>query len=212
MGFILRWVKPAIFLKSTIIMFNIVIFGAPGSGKGTQSENLIKNYGLFHISTGEVLRDQIKRGTELGKTAEAYISKGQLIPDELMISILADILDNTPEAKDGVIFDGFPRTIEQAKALRTMLEKRGAKVDAVVGLHVDEDELVKRLLKRGEESGRSDDNLETIKNRLNVYHSQTQPLQKFYEEGGEYLAIEGMGTVEEIFDRIKAAIKAKCGK
>lgn len=193
-------------------MFNIVIFGAPGSGKGTQSENLIKNYGLFHISTGEVLRDQIKRGTDLGKTAESYISKGQLIPDDLMISILADILDNTPEAKDGVIFDGFPRTIEQAKALRTMLEKRGAKVDAVVGLHVDEDELVKRLLKRGEESGRSDDNLETIKNRLNVYHSQTQPLQKFYEEGGEYLAIEGMGTVEEIFDRIKAAIKAKCGK
>ncbi len=212
MGFSFAGQSPQFFQKSTIIMFNIVIFGAPGSGKGTQSENLIKNYGLFHISTGEVLRDQIKRGTDLGKTAESYISKGQLIPDDLMISILADILDNTPEAKDGVIFDGFPRTIEQAKALRTMLEKRGAKVDAVVGLHVDEDELVKRLLKRGEESGRSDDNLETIKNRLNVYHSQTQPLQKFYEEGGEYLAIEGMGTVEEIFDRIKAAIKAKCGK
>ena len=93
-------------------MFNIVIFGAPGSGKGTQSENLIKNYGLHHISTGEVLRDHIARGTELGRTADAYISKGQLIPDELMISILADILDNTPEARDGVIFDGFPRTIE----------------------------------------------------------------------------------------------------
>lgn len=193
-------------------MFNIVIFGAPGSGKGTQSENLIKNYGLHHISTGEVLRDQIARGTELGHTADAYISKGQLIPDELMISILADILDNTPEAKDGVIFDGFPRTIEQAKALRTMLEERGAKVDAVVGLHVEEDELVQRLLKRGKESGRSDDNLETIKQRLKVYHSQTQPLQKFYEEAGDYLAIEGMGTVDEIFDRIKAAIKAKCGK
>ena len=111
-------------------MFNIVIFGAPGSGKGTQSENLIKNYGLHHISTGEVLRDHIARGTELGRTADAYISKGQLIPDELMISILADILDNTPEARDGVIFDGFPRTIEQAKALKTMLAERGAKVDA----------------------------------------------------------------------------------
>lgn len=144
-------------------MFNIVIFGAPGSGKGTQSENLIKNYGLHHISTGEVLRDHIARGTELGRTADAYISKGQLIPDELMIDILADILDNTPEARDGVIFDGFPRTIEQAKALKTMLAERGAKVDAVVGLHVDEDELVQRLLKRGQESGRSDDNLETIK-------------------------------------------------
>lgn len=193
-------------------MFNIVIFGAPGSGKGTQSENLIKNYGLHHISTGEVLRDHIARGTELGRTADAYISKGQLIPDELMISILADILDNTPEARDGVIFDGFPRTIEQAKALKTMLAEHGAKVDAVVGLHVDEDELVQRLLKRGQESGRSDDNLETIKSRLKVYHSQTQPLQKFYEDGGEYLAIEGMGSVDEIFDRIKSAIKAKCGK
>ena len=185
-------------------MFNIVIFGAPGSGKGTQSENLIKNYGLHHISTGEVLRDHIARGTELGRTADAYISKGQLIPDELMISI--------PEARDGVIFDGFPRTIEQAKALKTMLAERGAKVDAVVGLHVDEDELVQRLLKRGQESGRSDDNLETIKSRLKVYHSQTQPLQKFYEDGGEYLAIEGMGSVDDIFDRIKAAIKTKCGK
>lgn len=193
-------------------MFNIVIFGAPGSGKGTQSENLIKTYGLHHISTGEVLRDQISRGTELGRTADAYISKGQLIPDELMISILAHILDNTPEARDGVIFDGFPRTIEQAKALKTMLAERGAQVDAVVGLHVDEDELVQRLLKRGQESGRSDDNLETIKSRLKVYHTQTQPLQAWYEAEGSYLNIEGMGGVDEIFDRIKAAIKQKCGR
>ena len=161
-------------------MFNIVIFGAPGSGKGTQSENLIANYGLFHISTGEVLRDHIARGTELGKVADSYISKGNLIPDDLMVSILADILDNTPEAKGGVIFDGFPRTINQAKALKAMLAERGAQVDAVVGLEVEEQELITRLLKRGEESGRSDDNLETIKQRLNVYHSQTQPLHDFY--------------------------------
>ena len=193
-------------------MFNIVIFGAPGSGKGTQSENLIKNYGLHHISTGEVLRDHIARGTELGRTADAYISKGQLIPEEFMISSLADILDNTPEARDGVIFDGFPRTIEQAKALKTMLAERGAKVDAVVGLHVDEDELVQRLLKRGQESGRSDDNLESIKSRLKVYHALTQPLQIFYEDGCEYRAIEGMGSGDEIFDRRKSPIKAKCGK
>lgn len=193
-------------------MFNIVIFGAPGSGKGTQSENLISYYGLYHISTGDVLRDHIRRGTELGKTAETYISKGSLIPDELMVSILADLLDNTPEAREGVIFDGFPRTIEQAVALRSMLAERGAKVDAVVGLQVDDNELVDRLLKRGLESGRSDDNLETIKKRLEVYHKQTQPLQKFYKEEGDYLPIKGTGSVDEIFDRIKAAIKEKCGK
>lgn len=193
-------------------MFNIVIFGAPGSGKGTQSENLIKHYGLFHISTGDVLRSHIARGTELGKTAESYISKGSLIPDELMISILADILDNTPEARDGVIFDGFPRTIPQAQALNTMLAERGAKVDAVVGLQVDDEELITRLLKRGQDSGRSDDNLETINKRLKVYHSQTLPLQEFYQKQGDFLGIKGTGTVEEIFDRIKAAIKEKCGR
>lgn len=193
-------------------MFNIVIFGAPGSGKGTQSENLISHYGLFHISTGEVLRDNIARGTELGKIADTYISDGKLIPDDLMISILADILDNTPEAKNGVIFDGFPRTINQAGALKEMLAERGARVDAVVGLEVDEDELIDRLIKRGKESGRSDDNLETIKKRLQVYHSQTQPLRDYYMKEGTYLPIKGVGTVEGIFESIKTAIKEKCGK
>ena len=115
-------------------MFNIVIFGAPGSGKGTQSENLIAKYGLFHISTGDVLRDHIKRGTELGKIADGYIKQGQLIPDELMVSILAQVLDSNAEAKKGVIFDGFPRTIPQAKALKTMLAERGAVVNAVLAL------------------------------------------------------------------------------
>ena len=196
-------------LNLQLVMFNIVIFGAPGSGKGTQSENLIKNYGLHHISTGEVLRDHIARGTELGRTADAYISKGQLIPDELMISILADILDNTPEARDGVIFDGFPRTIEQAKALKTMLAERGAKVDAVVGLHVDEDELVQRLLKRGQESGRSDDNPETIRKRLAVYHKQTQPLRDYYVGEGVYVPIKGDGTVDQVFERVIAALDKK---
>ena len=193
-------------------MKNIVIFGAPGSGKGTQSDLMIKKYGFGHISTGDVLRNEIKNETELGKTAKQYIDKGQLIPDELMISILADILDNTPEAKKGVIFDGFPRTINQAKALKTMLADRGAQVDAVVGLEVDDAELIDRLLKRGQESGRSDDNLETIKKRLEVYHTQTQPLHDFYVNEGNYLAIKGTGSIEEIFDNIKAAIKAKCGK
>ncbi|MGM9811717.1 MAG: adenylate kinase family protein, partial [Muribaculaceae bacterium] len=137
-------------------MFNIVIFGAPGSGKGTQSDKLIAHYNLFHISTGDVLRDHIKRGTELGKTANAYISDGKLIPDDLMISILDSVLDDNKEAtKEGVIFDGFPRTIPQAKSLKAMLEKRGAKVNIVLGLEVEEEELIDRLIKRGLESGRS---------------------------------------------------------
>ncbi len=193
-------------------MFNIVIFGAPGSGKGTQSENLIAHYGLFHISTGEVLRDHIARGTELGKIADKYISEGHLIPDDLMISILSSILDTTPEAKNGVIFDGFPRTIDQAKALNTMLAEKNAQVDAVIGLEVDEPELIDRLIKRGIDSGRNDDNLETIKKRLVEYHSKTQPLQDFYIEEGKYLPIKGTGSVDEIFDRIKASIKEKCNK
>lgn len=190
-------------------MFNIVIFGAPGSGKGTQSDNLISNYKLFHISTGDVLRDHIKRGTELGKTANAYISEGKLIPDDLMISILDSVLDDNKEAtQEGVIFDGFPRTIPQAKSLKAMLEKRGAKVDIVLGLEVPEDELVERLIKRGKDSGRSDDNLETIKKRLDVYHNQTSPLKEFYQQEGIYAAIKGTGTIDGIFSDIKEAIAA----
>lgn len=191
-------------------MFNLVIFGAPGSGKGTQSENLINHYGLFHISTGDVLRSHIKGGTELGKTASAYINEGKLIPDELMIDILENVLEENPEkTAKGVIFDGFPRTIEQAKALKKMLEKRNAIVDVVIGLDVPEEELVDRLLKRGQESGRSDDNLETIKKRLDVYHNQTSPLREYYINEGNYAAINGLGSIEQIFEDIKAAIDAK---
>lgn len=190
-------------------MLNIVIFGAPGSGKGTQSENLIKHYELFHISTGDVLRDHIKRGTELGKTAKQYIDQGQLIPDELMIGILAQVIDDNKEAaQNGVIFDGFPRTIPQAEALETLLNERGTSVSAVVGLEVPEQELIDRLVKRGQMSGRSDDNEETIKKRLSVYHNQTSPLQEFYKEKGLYKAIKGTGTIDGIFEDIKAAIDA----
>ena len=190
-------------------MLNIVIFGAPGSGKGTQSENLINHYKLFHISTGDVLRDNIKRGTELGKTAKEYIDQGQLIPDDLMIGILAQVIDdNKEQAQNGVIFDGFPRTIPQAEALETLLNERGTSVSAVVGLEVPEQELIDRLVKRGQMSGRSDDNEETIKKRLTVYHNQTSPLQEFYKEKGLYKAIKGTGTIDGIFDDIKAAIDA----
>ena len=188
-------------------MLNIVIFGAPGSGKGTQSENLIEHYKLFHISTGDVLRDHIRRGTDLGKTAKEYIDQGQLIPDELMIGILAQVIDdNKEQAANGVIFDGFPRTIPQAEALETLLNERGTCVSAVVGLEVPEEELIDRLVKRGQLSGRSDDNEETIKKRLAVYHNQTSPLQEFYKEKGLYRAIKGIGTIDGIFEDIKAAI------
>ena len=161
-------------------MMNIVIFGAPGSGKGTQSEKLIEKYGLYHISTGDLLRKEIKAGSELGKIADDYISKGQLLPDSLIIDMLAKLLDTTPEAREGVILDGFPRTIPQAQALDALLLDRGMELSAVVGLEVDEPELIDRLIKRGQVSGRSDDNLETIKKRLDVYHNQTTPLKEFY--------------------------------
>ncbi|MFG6380776.1 MAG: adenylate kinase [Muribaculum sp.] len=188
-------------------MFNIVIFGAPGSGKGTQSEKLIDEYGLFHISTGEVLRDHIARGTELGKIADSFISQGQLIPDDLMVDILADVLDSNPETAKGVIFDGFPRTIPQAKALKKMLSDRNSKVHAVVGLEVDDNELIDRLLKRGLESGRSDDNLETINQRLKVYHNQTSPLRDYYLSEGKYHSIHGSGSIDDIFSTIKKSLE-----
>jgi len=183
-------------------MFNIVVFGAPGSGKGTQSSRLIDRYGIHHISTGEVLREHIKKGTELGLTADKYISKGQLIPDDLMISILSDVLDTNPAAAKGVIFDGFPRTIPQAVALNEMLEKRGSSLDAVIGLEVEDEELIERMLNRGKETGRADDTPEAISNRLKVYHSQTQPLRDFYLNEGKYHAIPGSGSVDHIFSLI----------
>lgn len=190
-------------------MLNIVMFGAPGSGKGTQSEVLIKTYGLFHISTGDVLRDHIKRGTQLGKTAQEFINQGQLIPDELMVNILASVVDDNKEAaKNGVIFDGFPRTIAQAEALEQMLSQRNTKVSAVIGLDVPEEILIGRLLNRGKESGRSDDNLETITSRLEVYNNQTAPLKAFYAEKGLLHMVQGTGGAEVVFERVKKVIDA----
>lgn len=185
---------------------NIVIFGAPGSGKGTQSEKIIEKYGLHHISTGEVLRGHIARQTEIGQLANTFISKGQLIPDTLMIEILEDIIDNEPKAREGVILDGFPRTIPQAEALEKAFERRGMNLDHVIGLEVPEEELIDRMIKRGQQTGRADDNPETIKNRLQVYHSSTCPLRDFYITNGKYRAINGSGTVDEIFASIAAAI------
>ena len=193
-------------VKLKIVMKNIVIFGAPGSGKGTQSDLLIEHYGLGHISTGDVLRNEIKKGTELGKTAQGFIEKGNLIPDELMISILANVYDSFGRGHKGVIFDGFPRTIPQAEALKKMLFERGDKVAAMIELDVPEDELMQRLIKRGKESGRADDNEETIKKRLVVYLSQTQPLIEWYKQEGLHQHIDGLGTLERIFADIQKVI------
>ncbi|MDE6048723.1 MAG: adenylate kinase [Paramuribaculum sp.] len=187
-------------------MFNIVVFGAPGSGKGTQSEKLIDRYGIHHISTGEVLREHIKNDTPLGKIASEYISKGHLIPDNLMLEILKHELDSNPVTEKGVIFDGFPRTIPQAEALNEMLAMRGEKVDAVVGLEVDDDELMERMIQRGKATGRADDTPETIANRLKVYHNQTKPLRDFYLKEGKYHAIPGSGEIDDIFAKITDAL------
>ncbi len=183
-------------------MKNIVIFGAPGSGKGTQSDKLIEKYGLGHISTGDVLRSEIKKGSELGKTAKGYIDNGQLIPDDLMVDILASVYDGFGKDHKGVIFDGFPRTIPQAEALKAMLAKRGHKVAAMIELGVPEEELMKRLILRGQQSGRSDDNEETIKKRLDVYKSQTAPLIEWYEKEGLRHHIDGLGELDRIFGDI----------
>ena len=189
-------------------MKNIVIFGAPGAGKGTQSDKMIEKYGLGHISTGDVLRSEIKNGTELGKIAKGFIDNGQLIPDELMIDILANVYDSFGKEHKGVIFDGFPRTIPQAEALKKMLAERGHVVAAMIELAVPEKELMSRLINRGKISGRSDDNAETIQKRLNVYHEQTSPLIDWYSKEGIHHHVEGLGTVDEILSRIESVIDA----
>lgn len=189
-------------------MLNLVLFGAPGSGKGTQSEKIIEKYGLHHISTGEVLRDHIRRQTDLGKTAQKYIDEGQLIPDDLMVSILDEVFENEAKDKPGVIFDGFPRTIPQAEALKELLHKRGTELHSVIGLEVPEEELVERMLNRGRETGRADDNIDTIRKRLDVYHSQTSPLKEYYTREGKYLQVNGSGHVDKIFETIASHIDA----
>lgn len=192
--------------QKRIQMKNIVIFGAPGSGKGTQSNMMIEYYGLEHISTGEVLRNEIKKGTELGKTAQSFIDKGNLVPDDLMVNILAKVYDSYGRGHKGVIFDGFPRTIPQAEVLEQMLQERGDHVAAMIELDVPEDELMTRLIQRGQESGRADDNEETIRKRLLVYHSQTQPLIEWYKQKGLHYHINGSGDLERIFSDIRQVI------
>jgi len=186
---------------------NVIICGAPGSGKGTQSELIIKKYNLKHISTGDLLRKEIADGTQLGKDANTYISTGQLVPDDVIIRMIAHKLDTMDKNEiSGIILDGFPRTLAQAEALEKMLEERGEETEVLVDLNVHEDELINRLLMRGKTSGRTDDNLETIQKRLNVYHSQTKPVSEFYKNKGKYASVHGMGTIDEIFKRISSVL------
>lgn len=164
-------------------MKNIIIFGAPGSGKGTYSEAIVEKYGMGHISTGDVLRAEIKKGSEIGLMAKELIDKGQLIPDDLMIRILANTYDHLSTGK-GVIFDGFPRTIAQAEALKQMLAERGHDMGMAIDLVVEQDVLMERLLRRAQLEGRADDNEETIRNRFEVYHSKTEPILSWFEKEG----------------------------
>lgn len=198
----------AAFKENNTDMLNIVIFGAPGSGKGTQSERIVEKFGLDHISTGDVLRAEIAAGSELGKSAKALIDNGQLIPDAMMVDILAAKFDAFVDSK-GVIFDGFPRTIAQAEALKVMLNQRGQDVTAMIELDVPEEELMDRLIKRGQMSGRADDNEETIKKRLVVYNEQTSPLKEWYKKEGKHCYINGLGDLDRIFADIVAAIEAR---
>ena len=182
-------------------MYNIIIFGAPGSGKGTQSDLIIKKYGLHHISTGDILRTEIENQTELGITAKGYIEKGQLVPDELIIKMLAEILDKA-QSKKGYIFDGFPRTMQQGKSLDKLLKEKKTSILAALNLEAGEDMLIERILKRGKLTGRTDDNPETIQARLKVYHNQTEPLKEYYKKQGKNINIKGTGSVEDVFERI----------
>ena len=190
-------------------MKNIIIFGAPGSGKGTYSDEIVKKFGMSHISTGDVLRSEIKNDTELGKIAKSYIDKGQLIPDELMIDILAKVYDSIKDNR-GVIFDGFPRTIAQAEALKKMLSLRNHTMGFMIELVVDEEILMNRLLNRAIEQGRADDNEATIRKRFKVYHEQTAPLSQWFQNEGirhifkwnEHPSKEQM--LEAIFDTINS--------
>ena len=187
-------------------MFNLILFGPPGSGKGTQSEKIVERFGMIHLSTGNLLRQEIADKTSLGMEAKNFMDKGQLVPDEVVIAMIASCLEKNPSAK-GFLFDGFPRTIAQAEALDRLLAYKKTSICKVLALDVDEDELVKRLMKRGETSGRSDDtNEEVIRKRFAVYKNETEPVAEYYKQQGKLENIKGVGTVDEIFDALSTCI------
>jgi adenylate kinase len=189
-------------------MLNLVLFGPPGAGKGTQAEFLINTYHLNHLSTGDLLRSEISRQTSLGNQAKKFIDKGELVPDSVVICMIRQNMESNPEAK-GFIFDGFPRTVDQAVALDKLLVKKGAPLRGMLSLEVEEQELIDRLLKRGLISGRTDDqDLGIIKNRIEVYNQKTAPLIRYYSDQGKYYSINGMGDITQIAERLKIAVDA----
>lgn len=180
-------------------MLNLILFGPPGSGKGTQSQLIIEKYKLIHISTGDLLRSEIKAGTPLGHEADKFIQKGQLVPDEVVIGMIGSVLEAHPAAK-GFIFDGFPRTAAQSEALDKLLSLRKTAITMVLSLEVPEDELIRRLLERGKTSGRSDDaNVEVIRARILEYHNKTVPVADHYAKVDKFKKVKGDGTIEETF-------------
>lgn len=185
-------------------MFNIIIFGPPGSGKGTQSVKLAEKYGLTHISTGDIFRSEIKAKSELGLRVTAIVESGQLVPDDLLVDLLRNAMQKHP-GTEGFLFDGYPRTIQQAHDLDELLKEMTGEVDVVLALDVPDEELMGRLLKRAQIEGRKDDTEEVIANRLNVYHSQTKPLMDYYDAQDKMASINGVGGIDDIFGRL-------CGK
>lgn len=187
-------------------MINLVLFGPPGSGKGTQADKLVEDYGLLHISTGDLFRFNMKNDTPLGKEAKSYISKGELVPDSVTINMLKARVDETPDVK-GYIFDGFPRNINQSEHLDKILAERGGEVNALLMLDVEEKEVVTRILNRGKTSGRADDNDEDIiRNRFQIYQSETSPVFDYYDKKGKSHKINGIGSIEEVSSRLSKII------
>jgi adenylate kinase len=189
-------------------MLNLILFGPPGSGKGTQADKLVKRYKLIHISTGDLFRYEMKHDTELGLRAKEYMAKGELVPDEVTVGMLRNRVEQSLDAK-GFIFDGFPRTIPQAESLDTLLAEHGTSISGLVALDVPDQEIIDRILLRGKTSGRPDDNdTAIIKNRIEVYRGETEPVYNYFAKQDKSRTVNGLGTIDEIFDRLCSEIDA----